>query len=74
MMTYIGIQQATLAQWVALQPIFDVCAGETGYEGGGCRREARWPQEVADKQLWATLEEKFLEAKSSRKREGRAMQ
>ena len=25
-MTYIGIQQATVAQWVALRPIFEVCA------------------------------------------------
>ena len=32
--TYIGRRQATVSQWVALQPIFEVCTGEKGYEGG----------------------------------------
>ena len=36
---YIGIWQETVAQWVALQPIFEVCAGKTGYWGGGHRRK-----------------------------------
>ena len=37
-MTYIGIRQATLSQWVALHPLFEVCARYKGYEGGGRRR------------------------------------
>ena len=39
-MTYIGIKQATVAQWVDLRPKLEVFAGEKGYKGGGCRREA----------------------------------
>ena len=63
-MTYIGIRQATRAQWVVLWPIFEVCAGDKGYEGRGHRREAWWRQEAAEKQLMASLAEIFLEAKS----------
>ena len=37
--TCIGIQQATVAHWVALRPLFGVCARETGYKGGGRRRD-----------------------------------
>ena len=33
-MSYIGRLQATMAQWVALRPIIEVCTGEKGYEGG----------------------------------------
>ena len=54
-MTYIGRRQATMSQWVALHPLFEVCSTETGYEGGGFRREAWWRQETIEKQLWATL-------------------
>ena len=53
--TYIWRQQANVAQWVALHPLFEVCERETGYEGGGRRREAWWRQEASEKQLWATL-------------------
>ena len=35
---YIEKRHATVAQWVALRPLFEVCARETGYEGGGLRR------------------------------------
>ena len=34
-MTYIGRQQETVAQWVTLRPIFEVCAGDKVYEGVG---------------------------------------
>ena len=34
-MNYIGRQQGAVAQWVELQTIFEICAGEKGYEGGG---------------------------------------
>ena len=43
-MTYIGRLQETVTHSVALRPIFEVCAGETSYEGGGCRREVCWRQ------------------------------
>ena len=33
--TYTVRRQETVAQWVALRPIFEVCVQETGYEGGG---------------------------------------
>ena len=39
---YIDKRQATVAEWVALRPIFEVCAKETGYEGGGKLREPWW--------------------------------
>ena len=39
-MTYTGIRQATVAQWVALRLIFEVCVGKKGYKGGGNRRDA----------------------------------
>ena len=53
--TYIGLRQATVAQWVEFRPIFEVCEGEKGYEGSGSRREARWLQEATDTKLRATL-------------------
>ena len=31
---HVDRQHATVAEWVATRPIFDVCARETGYEGG----------------------------------------
>ena len=54
-MTYIGRRKATVAQWVALRPLLEVCAREKGYEGGGCRRASWWRQEAKEKQLWSTL-------------------
>ena len=36
---YIERRQATVAQWVALRPLFEVCARETGYEIRGQRRK-----------------------------------
>ena len=38
--TYIGRRQATVTQWVTLQPIFEVCAVDKGYKGGELSREA----------------------------------
>ena len=32
---YIERRQATVAEWIALRPIFEVCAKETGFEGRG---------------------------------------
>ena len=56
-MTYIGRRQANVAQWVALRPLFELCARETWCEGGGRRREAWWFQEAIEKQLGSTLAE-----------------
>ena len=56
-MTYTGRRKETVAQWAALRPIFEVCAGTTGYKGGGYRIEAWWHQGATYKQLWENLEE-----------------
>ena len=39
---YIDRRQETVAEWVALRPILEVCDKETGYEGGGMLRERWW--------------------------------
>ena len=41
-MTYIGRRHGTVAQWVALWPIFEVCTVEKVKEGGGIRRDVWW--------------------------------
>ena len=33
--TYVDRRQVTVAEWVSLRPIFDVCERGMGYEGGG---------------------------------------
>ena len=53
--TYIGRRQATVSQWVALRPLFDVCAREIWYEGRAHKREAWWRQEATKKQLRSTM-------------------
>ena len=50
---YIDKRKATVTEWVALRPIFDVCENETGYEGEGKLREPWWRQEAEEKQLGA---------------------
>ena len=60
---YIDKRQATVAEWVTLRPILEICDRETGYEGGGRRRKPWWWQTVAQKQLVMTLEETFLAAR-----------
>ena len=61
-----GRRHATLAQWVAMRPLFEVCARETGYGGGGSRREAWWRQEAIEKQLQDNLADS-QEAKGRRR-------
>ena len=54
---YIQQRQATVAHWVALRPLFEVCVRETRHEGGGWRRKVWWRQEATEKQfgpLWKT--------------------
>ena len=41
---YINKRQAMVAGWVALWPIFEVCAKDMGYEGGGKLCETWWQQ------------------------------
>ena len=55
MREYINKRQVTVAEWVALCPIFEVCAKDKGYEEGGKLREPWWRQEAAEQQLGATL-------------------
>ena len=40
--TYLDRRQEIVAEWVALRPIFYVCARETVYEGGGDFRVPWW--------------------------------
>ena len=53
----IGCTHGKVSQWVALQPIFEVCTSEKGYKGGGRRRDAWWNQEALEAQLRETLED-----------------
>ena len=46
---YINKMKATVAEWVYLQQIFEVCAKETGYKGGGRLRKKWWQQTSAEK-------------------------
>ena len=62
---YIGRRQATMDHWVALRPLFEVCARKIWYEGGGHKRNSWWLQEASEKQLWATLAH-LREAKRSK--------
>ena len=59
----------TVAYWIALRPIFEVCANETVYKGGGRLWEPWWWQVAAEKQLRFTLEEILAAERERRKRE-----
>ena len=50
-------QKATVAEWVATRPIFDVCAQETGYEGGGRLRVPWLRHKAAKYQMRVTVED-----------------
>ena len=39
-MKYLERRKGAVAQWVVLRPIFEVCARDAVYEGGGGRRKA----------------------------------
>ena len=49
-------RQETVAEWVTNRPIFDVCARNTGFEGGGRLWVPWWRQNAAKEQLRVTLE------------------
>ena len=40
---------------ISIKYLFEVCARDTEYKGGGGRREAWWRQEATEKQLRTTL-------------------
>ena len=65
--TYLDRSQTKVVEWVTLRPIFEVCARETGYDGGGKLREPWWRQAAAEKQLRVTLKY-FLSAATERRR------
>ena len=54
--TYIFRSQVTLAQWVVLNPIFDVCTREHVYYRRGCRRDPQWQHEAP----YETLREPWI--------------
>ena len=66
---YLDKRQATVAEWVALRSIFEVCVRDMGYTGGGKVREPWWRQAAADKQLRETLEEILATAREWHQRE-----
>ena len=53
---YVDRQQMTVAEWVDLQPIFDISARETGYEGGGILWVTWCGQKAEGNQLRVSLE------------------
>ena len=61
--TYIGKQQATFLEWVVLSPILEFFDRETGYKGGGRRREPWRRQTAAWNHLRAMLEDILAEAR-----------
>ena len=54
---YIGRRQATVSQWVDLLPLLELCARETGYDGGGWNKSSWWRQQTTKETLWTILEE-----------------
>ena len=66
---YINKRQATVAEWVDLRPIFEVCVKEIGHEGGGRLQEPWWRQAATEQHLKATLKEISTEAWDWRRRE-----
>ena len=56
LMIYVDMLHATVAEWVSNRPIFDVCAREKGYKGGGRLRVLWWRQKTAEDQLRVTVE------------------
>ena len=63
---YLDRRQATGAEWVDLQPIFDVCTREMVYEGGGKLWVPWWRQVAAEKQPRVRLEDILSAARERR--------
>ena len=68
--THLDRRQATVAEWVATQIIFKVCAQkDTGYSREGRRQAPWWRQLTADSHLRATSKAIFEAAKERRQQE-----
>ena len=64
---YIRRRKGVVAQWVALRPIFKVCAMEKFCDGEGIRRDTWWRKEAPETQLRENLEEMSWEARRRRR-------
>ena len=64
--TYIDKRQATVAEWVALRSILEICDREKVYKVGGRRRGPWWRQTADQEQLSATLEDILAAARARR--------
>ena len=69
--THIGRRQATLAKWVMLSPILEVCDRDTGYKGGGSLQEPWWRQTAARKKLSDSLKDILAVARERHWKSGR---
>ena len=58
-----------MAEWLALRNIFDVCARETVYEGGGKLQVQWWRQAAVENQLKVTVEDILVATRVRRQRE-----
>ena len=67
--TYLDRRQATVAEWVALRPTFNVYARETSYKGGGKLQDPWWRKAAAEKHLTVTLKEILEAARERRQKE-----
>ena len=56
-------------EWVAQRPIFEVCARDTGYEGGGKLQVQRWIQVASENHLKVTLEDILVASRVWRQKE-----
>ena len=63
---YIDKRQAPVAEWVALQPILEICNNKTFYERGGKHQDLWWRQSAARKQLSDTLKDILVAARERR--------
>ena len=69
--SYIYKQQTTVAEWVALRPMLEVSYKDTGYKGGGRRRDPWCQKMAAGKQLSDILKEISVAARVWRLKSGR---
>ena len=68
---YTDRRQTTVAEWVELRPILEVCDRDTSYKGRGRCREPWWRQTADRKYLSARLKEIPEAARERRWKSGR---
>ena len=66
---YLGRIQETVAEWVSQRPIFDVCARDTGYEGGGKIQVKWWIQATTENQVKVTVEDILVDTRVRQRQE-----